>query len=72
MAFAAGTGVLAFLDLVSRILLHNTGIKSLGEEFDEDFKFIFYISHSNLDDTLGMDLCLKLMEVNKKLKIDNF
>ena len=45
VAVAAGTGVLVFLDLVSRIILHNTGIRSLGEKFKEDFKFVFYISH---------------------------
>ena len=45
VAFAAGTGVLVFLDLVSRIILHNTSIRSLGEKFKEDFKFVFYISH---------------------------
>jgi hypothetical protein len=72
IAFAAGTGVLVFLDLVTRLILHNTGVKSLGADFDDDFKFIFYISHQNIDETMGMDLCLKLMELNKKLKLDNF
>jgi hypothetical protein len=45
VVFAAGTGVLVFLDLVSRIILHNTGVLSLGPDFDEEFKFIFHISH---------------------------
>jgi hypothetical protein len=65
VAFAAGTGVLVFLDLVSRILLHNVGVLPLGEDFDEEFKFIFYISHQSISDTMGMDLCMKLMEVNR-------
>lgn len=72
VAFTAGTGVLVFLDLVARIILHNTGIKDLGEHFDEDFKFVFYISHQNLNETMGMDLCYKLLELNKKLKLNNF
>ena len=72
VAFAAGTGVLVFLDLVTRIILHNAGVRPLGERFEEDFKFVFYISHQNLGETMGMDLCLKLMEMNKKLKIENF
>jgi hypothetical protein len=71
-AFSAGTGVLTFLDLVSRLILHNTGVKKLGDEFEDDFKFIFFISHQNINETMGMDLCIKLMEINKKLKIDNF
>ena len=45
VAFAAGTGALVFLDLVTRIILHNAGIRALGERFEEDFKFVFYISH---------------------------
>jgi hypothetical protein len=61
VAFAAGTGVLVFLDLVGRIILHNSGVKSLGPEFDEDFKFIFYMSHQSLSETMGMDLCYKLL-----------
>jgi NAD(P)H-flavin reductase len=44
IAFAAGTGVLVFLDLVARIILHNSEIKPLPD-FDDDFKFIFYLSH---------------------------
>lgn len=72
VAFAAGTGVLVFLDLVTRILLHNTGIYKLGEDFDEDFKFIMYISHQNLAETMGMDLCYKVMQVNEKLGFNNF
>ena len=43
VAFAAGTGVLVFLDLVMRLILHNTGALKAG--FDDSFKFIFYISH---------------------------
>jgi hypothetical protein len=72
VAFSAGTGVLVFLDLVTRIILHNTGVKSLGDDFDDEFKFILNISHQNLGETMGMDLCLKLVELNKTLKIDNF
>jgi hypothetical protein len=67
VAFAAGTGVLVFIDLVTRILLHNTGVFPLGDDFDEDFKFVLYISHASINDTMGMDLCMKLLEVNKKL-----
>ena len=72
VAFAAGTGVLVFLDLVTRIILHNTGIKSLGKDFEDDWKFVMFISHQNLNETMGMDLCYKLLEVNKKLNVDNF
>lgn len=72
VAFTAGTGVLVFLDLVARLILHNTGVKPLGPDYDDDFKFIFYISHQNLNETMGMDLCYKLYELNKKLKLNNF
>jgi len=72
VAFAAGTGVLVFLDLVTRIILHNTGIKPLGKDFEDDWKFVLYISHQNLNETMGMDLCYKLLELNKKLRRNNF
>jgi hypothetical protein len=72
IAFAAGTSVLIWLDLVSRIILHNTGVRSLGPDFDEEFKFILHISAQNLNEAMGMDLCLKLVELNKKLKLNNF
>jgi len=70
IAFAAGTGVLVFLDLVMRLILHNTGALKAG--FDDSFKFIFYISHQNLNETMGMDLSLKLIELNKHLGFNNF
>ena len=60
VAFAAGTGVLVFLDLITRLILHNTRVLSLGEEFDEDFQFVLHVSHQNLAETMGMDLCIKL------------
>jgi hypothetical protein len=69
VAFAAGTGVLVFLDLMTRIILHNTGI---ADYFDDTFKFVFYISHRNLGETMGLDLGLKLMELNSQLKQTNF
>ena len=72
VAFTAGTGVLVFLDLVMRIILHNTGVRPLGPNFENSFKFILFISHQNLHETMGMDLCLKLMELNKALKLNNF
>jgi hypothetical protein len=62
VAFAAGTGVLVFLDLITRIILHNTGVRL--SEFSDEFKFVFYISHRNLSETMGMDLGLKLMQLN--------
>ena len=72
VAFSAGTGVLVFLDFVTRIILHNTGVKSFGDDFDDEFKFILFISHQNLGETMGMDLCLKLVELNRVTKTDNF
>ncbi len=45
VAFAAGTGVLVFLDLVTRLILNNCGLFPLFNEVEEDFKFILYISH---------------------------
>ena len=48
MAFTAGTGVLAFLDIVAFILRVNLGIISEDKELpiNENFKFILYSTFS--------------------------
>ena len=80
IAFSAGTGSLVYLDLVSALLLRNrfkgTG-KKIPEDLDEDqidddFKFHLYVSFQNQESSIGLDLCTKLMKMNKQFGIDNF
>ena len=69
-AFAGGTGALVFLDLVSRIILTNLGLVS--NEFGKNFKFHFYASFRSEEESFGLDLCNKLVELNKQKGFNNF
>jgi predicted ferric reductase len=70
VAFAGGTGALVFLDLVSRIILNNLGVTP--NEFGKDFIFHFYASFRSEEESYGLELCSKLVELNKKKNLNNF
>lgn len=72
VAFAGGTGTLVFLDLVSRLILTNLGLLPDHQKLDDDFIFHFYASFRSESSYIGVYLCNKLVEVNKKLGKDNF
>lgn len=46
-AFAAGTGVLVFVDLVARILLGARGLLKGAESLDPAFKLVLYASFNS-------------------------
>ena len=58
-AFAAGTGVLVFIDMVARILLGARKLIPDEERLNEKFELILYASFLNRDDAIA----LKLMEM---------
>ena len=78
VAFCAGTGALVFLDLVAQLLILNTfkaDGKGLPEEasfFQDGFKLHLYVSFSNREKALGLEIIEALDEVNKVLELDNF
>jgi len=73
VAFAAGTGVLVYLDLVARLILQNSGnLPEECEKFADDFCFHFFVSFVNRDESIGLDLCEALVELNKSKGINNF
>lgn len=47
VAFAAGTGILVFIDLIAHLIRKNLGLLNKEEEslLSENFKFIFYFSY---------------------------
>jgi hypothetical protein len=50
VAFAAGTGVLVFIDLVAFLIRYNLGLlQGFGEKIitKDKFKFTFYVSFAN-------------------------
>ena len=51
--------------------------KKIPADFDEDqihddFKFHLYVSFQNQESSISLDLCKKLMRMNKQFGIDNF
>lgn len=67
-AFAAGTGVLVFVDLIARILL---GVKKFIPEeqrLHENFQLVMYASFQNRDDGIA----LKLMETLNEMNLPQF
>ena len=75
IAFAAGTGVLPFLDLVAFILRRNLGMVSNKDSSFVDnlkFKFILNASFKNEDETIGLELCKGCERICKILGSETF
>ncbi len=59
VAFAAGTGVLVFIDLVAFMIRQNLGLLNAFDNqiLNKDkFKFTFYVSFPNEEDSVGLEL----------------
>ena len=57
IAFAAGTGVLCFVDLVGHLIQANLGLIDSPYMIDLDhFKFIFYVSFASEADSIALEL----------------
>lgn len=68
IAFTAGTGILAFVDLAALILRANLGLiapEELPPQFKpgSDFKFVLYVSFENKKDGIAFDLLCGLYEI---------
>lgn len=61
IAFAGGTGVLVFLDLVTRIAMNNMGMLPREQQLADDFVFHFYASFHSEDYNIGVNLCRKVL-----------
>ena len=72
MAFTGGTGALCFLDIVSKMILSNNKLIRKEICFDKSFEFHFYASFKSEQHGIGIELCRKLVEMNKKLGLNNF
>ena len=77
VAFCAGTGALVFLDLVSHLLLKNcfeADGKKVPEKmhYEPDFVFHLYMSFSERDQAIGLEVVEALEKVNQKLGLNNF
>lgn len=74
MAFAAGTGMLTFMDLVAAVASHNIKLvnKQESDLFGDKFKFILYLSFPSREDGLGLELCEGLEAYCKENNLTNF
>jgi hypothetical protein len=55
-AFAAGTGVLVFIDLVARLLMQSVGVFSPEESLNPCFKFVLFASFDSRENAIALEL----------------
>lgn len=74
VAYTAGTGCLVFVDLVAFLVRKNLNRMALNEEnqVEKDFKFVFYCSFPNEQESIGLDLCRGLADLCEKTGNKNF
>lgn len=71
-AFTAGTGILVFMDLVTRIYLSRIQAIPKEERLHPLFKFVLYASFANKEDACGVELCEKINDFQLKFGFNNF
>jgi len=74
IAFAAGTGILVFIDLVAFLLRRATGKLGKGEKdlVGPNFKFILYASFPSVEESIGLDLLRGAESICRSLTPDSF
>lgn len=72
MAFAAGTGILPFVDLVAKMILqYCDALNANDERLHKDFKLVMYISFPNKKDCIALPLMQGLEKLVKAKGLDN-
>ena len=68
LAFAAGTGVLVFIDLVAKMVLQllNAPFTESEELLHDDFNLVFYASFQSRADAIALPLLEGLQQLTKK------
>ena len=57
MVFATGTGILPFLDLVTKMILqYCDSLNQNDERLDKDFKLVIFVSFKNKSDGIEVPL----------------
>ena len=72
IAFTAGTGILVFMDLVTRIYLSRIQAIPKEDRLHPLFKFVLYASFQNKEDAAGVELCEKINDFQLKFGYNNF
>jgi|688.fasta_scaffold173447_4 hypothetical protein len=77
VAFAAGTGVLTFMDLVAHIAATNLKLnEKLGVNpndcIGDGFKLVLHVAYKEKTDALGLEMMQRLREFCENNKFNNF
>lgn len=68
LAFAAGTGAITFMDTaayVARLVLGEMDEKE-AQQIGDDFKFVYYVTYFNEEQSVGLRMLRLLKEMNSK------
>lgn len=70
IGFAAGTGVLVFIDLVAKMILQDlNNLPDTDEKLNDGFKFILFASFKNREDAIALPLLEGLQKLTKKFEL---
>ena len=72
VAFAAGTGVLVFIDIVAKMLMQTQNLLKDEDQFNKDFKFVFFASFVSREEAIGLDLMEGLANLMREQGSDAF
>ena len=72
IAFAAGTGILVFMDLVARISLGMIDAISYEDRVHPEFRLVLFASFISKENSFGLELLEKLRAYTQALKNDKF
>jgi hypothetical protein len=67
VAFAAGTGVLVYIDIVARLILQLLQRIPEDQMLSTDFKFVFFASFMSREEAIGLDLMEGLLMLQEKM-----
>lgn len=59
MAYAAGTGILPFIDIIGHLILVLAApelLQGSSNKLGDDFKLVLHISFQNDDESIGLEL----------------
>lgn len=72
MCFAAGTGILVYVDLIARLILSTLEVIPEGQRVHPQFKLYLYASFMSRDEAVALDLLEALDKVQKKKGLEQF
>lgn len=77
VAFAGGTGILVFVDLIALMIRYNLGLLTSATNMPmfqkgSTFKFVLYASFASREDAIALELLEGLAEITKTLGLRNF